>query len=232
MGDAFRAAFELIRSADAELIGIIGLSLRVSFSALLCAALIALPAGAALGVLRFPGRRALLVVLNTLMGLPPVVGGLVVYLLLSRQGGPFGEWGLLFTPAAMMIAQTLLITPLIAALTRQVIEERWEEYGEQLRSLGAGRWRAVGTLLFEARVALLTVLLAGLGRAIAEVGAVQLVGGNIRHVTRVMTTTIALDTSRGELHLALGLGMVLMTLALLIYGTLELVGEGARRVRG
>ena len=226
--DAFAAAFGLIAGGDSELLEIIALSLQVSGLALLASAAIGLPLGAALGILRFPGRRSIVVLLNALMGLPPVVVGLVIYLGLSRQG-PYGELGLLFTPEAMMIAQAVLITPIVAALTRQNVEDPWNEYGEQLRSLGAGPGRSVLTLLYEGRLALLTVMLAGLGRAIAEVGAVQIVGGNIAHVTRVMTTTIALETNRGELALAMGLGMVLMLLAIAINASAEVVrGVGDR----
>ena len=228
--DAFATAFGLIASADADLVEIVALSLRVSGAALLFSAAVGLPLGAALGILRFPGRRPVLILLNALMGLPPVVVGLAIYLLISRAG-PLGDLGLLFTPEAMMLAQTVLITPIVAALTRQTVEDLWDEYGEQLRSLGASRWRAVPTLLFEGRITLLTVLLAGLGRAIAEVGAVQIVGGNIAHVTRVMTTTIALETNRGQLTLALGLGIVLMVLAVVINGSVELIRGASDRAR-
>ena len=179
------------------------------------AMLIGLPLGAGLALLRFPGDKAAVVLLNALMGLPPVVVGLMVYLLLSRSG-PLGDFGLLFTPAAMIIAQCILITPIIAALTRQVVEDLWSEYEEQLRSLGADKVRALLTLLWEGRFTLLTAVLAGFGRAIAEVGAVIIVGGNIAHATRVMTTAIALETANGDLALALGLGIILITLALFI----------------
>jgi tungstate transport system permease protein len=177
---------------------------------------------------RFPGRRMIIVLLNAFMGLPPVVVGLVVYLLLSRAG-PFGVFGLLFTPTAMIIAQCLLITPLVAALTRQAVEDLWQEYAEQLSSLGAGPGRAVGTLLWDGRFTLLTAILAGFGRATAEVGAVMIVGGNIDHTTRVMTTAIALETSKGNLALALGLGIILMTLSVVINGGVYLIGETIRR---
>jgi tungstate transport system permease protein len=229
IADALAAAFELISGGDPELLEIIVLSLRVSGTALLVSSAIGLPMGALLGVVRFPGRRGLVVLLNTLMGLPPVVVGLGVLLLLSRPG-PLGHLGLLFTPEAMMIAQSILITPIVAALTRQTVEDLWGEYGEQLQSLGAGRLRSVATLLFEARFTLLTAVLAGFGRAIAEVGAVQIVGGNIAHVTRIMTTTIALDTNRGEFALAMGLGIVLLLLALTIVGSAELLRGAANRV--
>jgi len=211
--EAFRTALRLIVELDAELVEIVGLSLRVSLSAVLLATLVGLPLGALVGMLRFPGRRVVTVLLNSLLGLPPVVVGLLVYLLLSRSG-PLGALGLLFTPAGMVIAQFVLITPIVAALSRQVLEELWEEYEDQLRSLGAGVVRAIPTLLFEGRYRLLTAILAGFGRAIAEVGAVIIVGGNIDHLTRVMTTAIALETSKGDLGLALALGLVLLVLAL------------------
>jgi tungstate transport system permease protein len=213
--EAFRTALRLIVELDAELVEIVGLSLRVSLSALVLATLVGLPLGALAGMLRFPGRRAVTVLLNSLLGLPPVVVGLVVYLFLSRSG-PLGGLGLLFTPTAMVIAQFVLITPIVAALSRQVLEELWQEYEEQLRSLGAGVGRSIPTLLFEGRYLLLTAILAGFGRAIAEVGAVIIVGGNIAHVTRVMTTAIALETSRGDLPLALGLGLLLIALSIAV----------------
>ena len=211
--EAFALAFDLMLSADADLLEIIGLSLRVSLMAMAISTLIGLPIGAALGMSRFRGRGGAIILLNALMGLPPVVVGLAVYLLLSRSG-PLAPLGLLFTPAAMIIAQIILVTPIVAALTQQVIEDLWEEYGEQLRSLGAGPARAVFTLLRDARYSLLTAVLAGFGRAVAEVGAVLIVGGNIAHVTRVMTTAIALETSKGDLALALGLGLILIALSI------------------
>jgi tungstate transport system permease protein len=213
LATAFASAFALVLGLDADLGRIVLLSLRVSLSAVAIATIIGLPFGAFLAVFRFPGRRALVVAVNAMMGLPPVVVGLIVYLLLSRAG-PFGVFGLLFTPAAMIIAQAILITPLIAALARQHIEDMWAEYEEQLRSLGAGPGRALWTLLWDGRFSLLTAVLAGIGRAVAEVGAVMIVGGNIDQVTRVMTTAIALETSKGDLALALGLGIILMVLAL------------------
>ena len=221
---AFQAAFELIVSFDADLWEIVALSLRVSLTAVLIAALIGLPLGAAVALFAFPGRGALIVVLNALMGLPPVVVGLVVYLFLSRAG-PLGVLNLLFSPTAMIIAQVILVLPIVAALTRQVIEDLWSEYREQLVSLGAGPARAIPTLLWDGRVTLVTAILAGFGRASAEVGAVMIVGGNIDHVTRVMTTTIALETSKGALPLALGLGILLLLLTLLI----NAAAEGVRR---
>jgi len=214
-GSAIANAFALIVNFDANLGEIVFLSLKISIGAVLIASLIGLPFGAALAVFRFPGRSAIVILLNALMGLPPVVVGLVVYLLLSRAG-PFGVLGLLFTPGAMVIAQVLLVTPLIAALARQTVEVMWVEYDEQLRSLGAKRGRATRALLWDARFTLLTAVLAGFGRAIAEVGAVMIVGGNIDHVTRVMTTAIALDVSKGNLALALGLGIVLVVLTIIV----------------
>ena len=211
--DAFVTAFALLVQLDADLLEIVGLSLRVSATAVVLAAALGLPLGASVAVVRFPGRRAMAVLLNALMGLPPVVIGLVVYLMLTRAG-PLGGLAWLFTPKAMVLAQFLLITPIIAALTRQVVEDLWSEYEEQLRSLGSGPWRAIPTLLWDARHQLVTVLLAGFGRAIAEVGAVIIVGGNIAHLTRVMTTAIALETSKGDLALALALGLVLLLVSL------------------
>jgi tungstate transport system permease protein len=208
---ALTEALRLIGSMDAQLAQIVLLSVRVSCVAVAIAACVALPLGAWLAIARFPGRQAVVSVLNALMGLPPVVVGLLIYLLLSRAG-PLGEFGLLFTPTAMIIAQAVLVTPIIAALSRQVIEDAWLEYEEQLRSLGAHTVVAARTLLWDTRYALITVVLAGFGRAAAEVGAVMIVGGNIDGVTRVMTTTIALETSKGDLPLALGLGMVLVAI--------------------
>jgi len=227
--NAFATALQLIATWDPALVEIVALSLKVSFLGVGLAALIGLPLGAAVALVPFPGRRLLVILLSAMMGLPPVVVGLVVYLLLSRAG-PLGVLGLLFTPTAMILAQCLLVAPILAALTRQVVEDLWCDYSEQLRSLGCSPARAIPTLLWDARVALVTVLLAGFGRASAEVGAVMIVGGNIEHVTRVMTTAIALETSRGDLALALGLGLVLMVLSLLINAAAflcrELAGGG------
>ncbi len=228
ISEAITKAFSLIAALDRDLVEVVGLSLRVSLSAVGLAALIGLPLGAAVALFRFPGRAAAAIVLDALMGLPPVVVGLMVYLMLSRSG-PFGVLGLLFTPTAMIIAQCLLVTPIIAALTRQVIQDLWAEYGEQLRSLGAGAGRAMATLLWDGRATLVTVVLAGFGRAIAEVGAVMIVGGNIDHVTRVMTTAIALETSKGDLVLALGLGIVLVALSLSVNAAAMVVREVAVR---
>ncbi|AMQ88834.1 MULTISPECIES: ABC transporter permease [Marinobacter] len=229
--NAFYVALSLLLSLDASLIQIVALSLQVSLLAVLIAAVLGFPLGAAVALWRFPGRGAVVVVLNALMGLPPVVAGLMVYLLLSRAG-PLGEWGLLFTPGAMVIAQVVLVLPILAALSRQKVEEMLGEYREQFVSLGMSRARMMPTLLWDARFALLTVLLAGFGRASAEVGAVMMVGGNIDGVTRVMTTAIVLETGKGNLPLALGLGIVLLTLVMLINAGAYLVGELSRRRTG
>ncbi len=221
----------LIATFDSKLLQIVGLSLAVSLSAVALASIVALPLGAVLAIERFRGRALVIVVLNALMGLPPVVVGLLVYLLLSRAG-PLGAFGLLFTPQAMIIAQTVLIAPIIAALVRQAIEDAWVEYEEQLRSLGVRGWQAALTLLWDTRFSLLTAVLAGLGRAAAEVGAVMIVGGNIDGVTRVMTTAIALETSKGDLPLALGLGVVLVVIVLLLNAAVYLVKEAAQRRLG
>ncbi len=213
LGESFRLAFQLVMSGNADLIEIVALSLQVSLTAMLFACLIGLPLGALLAISRFRGRGAALVIVNALMGLPPVVVGLLVYLHLSRAG-PLGFLGLLYTPTAMIIAQTILITPIIAALSRQVLEDLHTEYAEQFRSLSVPGGTVVGALLWDGRYALLTVALAGFGRAVAEVGAVIVVGGNIDHLTRVMTTAIALETSKGDLALALALGIVLLVIAI------------------
>jgi tungstate transport system permease protein len=212
---SFGEAFALIAALDPDLVEIIALSLRVTLSAVALACLIGLPLGATLAVVRFPGRMAAVVLVNAMMGLPPVVVGLSLYLLLSAAG-PLGVLQLLYTPTAMIIAQLVLVTPIVAALTRQVIEDLHGEYDELLRSMNASRAGTVVTLLWDARYSLLTAALAGLGRALAEVGAVLIVGGNINHVTRVMTTAIALETAKGELALALGLGIILVSLAVLV----------------
>jgi tungstate transport system permease protein len=228
---ALRNALALIASGDPVLLHIVALSLAVSLSAVFCATLLGLPLGAAIAVTRFPGRQAVIVALNALMGLPPVVVGLLVYLLLSRAG-PLGDLGLLFTPGAMVIAQSVLILPIVAALTRQAVEDAWREYEEQLRSLGARGFTAALTLVWDIRFSLATAVLAGLGRASAEVGAVMIVGGNIDGVTRVMTTAIALETSKGDLPLALGLGMVLIAIVLALNAAASLVKEAAQRRYG
>lgn len=213
LSSAFVKAFGLITTFDLQLVEIVALSLKVSLTAASLAALIGLPLGAALAVTRFPVRRAVIVVLNALMGLPPVVVGLLVYLMLTNQG-PLGSFQLLYTPTAMIIAQTILITPIIAALARQTVEDLDIEYDEQLRAFGLTTFARIQTLLYEGRMRLTTAFLAGFGRAIAEVGAIIIVGGNINHVTRTMTTAIALETSRGEFALALALGIILLALAL------------------
>ncbi len=215
LADAAQMAWQLVAQSDATLIETVGLSLKVSLLAVACATAVGLSLGALLAVTRFRGRKLIIVTINALMGLPPVVVGLFVYLMLSRAG-PLGSWGLLFTPSAMVIAQVILVTPIICALSRQTLEDLWVEYAEQLRSLGADPGQALRTLLWEGRYSLLTAILAGFGRAIAEVGAVLIVGGNIAHVTRVMTTTIALETSRGNLALALALGFILILIAMLV----------------
>ena len=225
---AFGLAIDLIVSLDPVLAGIVGRSLAISLTAVGLAAAIGLPFGAMVAVFRFPGRRAVIILLNALMGLPPVVVGLTVYLILSRSG-PLGVLGLLFTPAAMIIAQCILVTPIIAALAHQVTRELYTEYREQLCSFGAGPWRAVRTVLWDSRLGLVTAVLAGFGRASAEVGAVLIVGGNIAHHTRVMTTAIALETSKGNLALALGLGIILMVLSLAISGLAVAIGGAATR---
>ena len=227
LADSFLLAFALVRDLDAHLVAIVALSLRVSLTATLCAALIGLPVGAAVAVGRFRGRGAVIAALNAMMGLPPVVVGLLVYLLLSRAG-PLGAAGLLFTPTAMVVAQTVLIAPIIAALTRQVVEDAWAEYRDELTSLRARTLDSALTLLWDTRFALATVLLAGFGRAVAEVGAVIIVGGNIDGVTRVMTTAIALETSKGDLPLALALGVILIGLVLLLNFGAHATREWAR----
>jgi len=229
--ESFSTAFRLIVHADPALVRTVALSLAVSGSACLCAAGLGLASGAWLAVARFPGRRAVVVLLNALMGLPPVVVGLFVYLMLSRAG-PLGSLGILFTPTAMVIAQTILILPIVAALCRQAVEDAWAEYEEQLRSLGATGLSAALTLVWEIRFSLLTAVLAGLGRASAEVGAVMIVGGNIDGVTRVMTTTIALETSKGDLPLALALGLVLILLVIALNAAAAYVKDAAQRRYG
>lgn len=213
VSSAFASAFALIIGLDPQFMQVVGLSLRVTLTAVLLAALIGVPLGAWLASSRFPGRSAVIVLINGFMGLPPVVAGLVVFLLLSRSG-PLGDLGWLFTPTAMIIAQTLLVLPIVIALTRGTLEELWGEYREHLTSLGMTGTRAIPTLVWDGRFALATGLLAGFGRASAEVGAVLIVGGNIAGFTRTMTTSIALETSRGDLPLALGLGIVLIALTL------------------
>src|SRR4051794_9097610 len=209
------SALQLVLTADPTLLGIVRLSLMVSLSAVALAGLVGIPLGALVALTRFRGREAAIVTLNAMMGLPPVVVGLAVYLLLSRSG-PLGSWGLLFTPQAMIIAQTLLVAPLIAALARQTIEDLATEYRDELAAMAVGPLGRVGTLIWDGRFALTTALLAGFGRAAAEVGAIIIVGGNIDGFTRTMTTAIALETSKGDLALAIGLGGVLITIVVII----------------
>jgi len=228
LSESLALALGPVIGLDAKLMDIVTLSLRVSLSAVLLSALLALPLGALLAVGNFAGRRTLTVVVNGFMGLPAVVVGLLVYLLLSRAG-PLGPLGLLFTPMAMVIAQAILVAPLLAALTRQTVADAWREYQEQLHSLGATTRQAISTLLWDTRYSLFTVMLAGFGRAIAEVGAVMIVGGNIDGVTRVMTTSIALETSKGDLPLALSLGLILVVLVLTINALAYVTGVWARR---
>jgi tungstate transport system permease protein len=221
-GDA--SALQLVLSGDPELFAIVVLSLEVSLSAVLLAAAIGVPVGAFIALTRFPGRETTIVVLNALMGLPPVVVGLAIYLILSRSG-PLGVFGLLFTPQAMVIAQTVLVAPIIAALSRQTIEDLWVEYRDELAAMNIGPFGRVATLIWDARFSLVTALLAGFGRAAAEVGAIIIVGGNIQDFTRTMTTAIALETSKGDLALAIGLGLVLITIVIII----NALAWGARR---
>ena len=218
------SALQLVLSGDPELFAIVVLSLEVSLSAVLLAALIGVPVGAFIALTRFPGRETTIVVLNALMGLPPVVVGLAIYLMLSRSG-PLGVFGLLFTPLAMVIAQTVLVAPIIAALSRQTIEDLWVEYRDELAAMNIGPLQRVATLIWDARFSLVTSLLAGFGRAAAEVGAILIVGGNIQDFTRTMTTTIALETSKGDLPLAIGLGLVLISIVMII----NALAWGARR---
>jgi tungstate transport system permease protein len=211
----FDSALTMVLTADPALWAIVRLSLLVSLSAVFFAALIGMPLGALVALNRFPGREAVIVLLNALMGLPPVVVGLMVYLLLSRSG-PLGSYGLLFTPQAMIVAQTILVAPIIAALTRQTIEDLWVEYRDELSAMNVGPCSRIATLLWDARFSLTTALLAGFGRAAAEVGAIIIVGGNIDGFTRTMTTAIALETSKGDLPLVMALGLVLITIVILV----------------
>ncbi|CAG0962337.1 Tungstate uptake system permease protein TupB [Burkholderiales bacterium] len=228
---AFSEALSMVLRLDPVLGGIVMLSLQVSLSSVVLASALALPIGAALAVARFPGQHAVVTMLNALLGLPAVVVGLAVYLLLSRAG-PLGALGLLFTPPAMVIAQAVLVFPLLAALTRQVVADAWGESREQLVSLGAGTWTSALALLVDVRYTLVTIVLAGFGRAVSEVGAVMIVGGNVDGVTRVMTTAIALETSKGDLPLALGLGIVLLTIVLALNIAASLIKEAAQRRHG
>ena len=225
------SALQLVLSADPALLAIVGLSLKVTLSATLLAGLIGAPIGAFVALHRFSGREAVIIALNALMGLPPVVVGLTTYLALSRSG-PLGSWGLLFTPAAMVIAQTILVTPIIAALTRQTIEDLWVEYREEFAAMEVTPLQRVFALLWDARFSLVTTLLAGFGRAAAEVGAIIIVGGNIEGFTRTMTTTIALETSKGNLSLAVGLGIVLMVIVVLVSAVAWAVRRAGERFAG
>ena len=209
------SAWQLIITGDPTLYAIVFLSLKVSLSAVLIAGVFGLPLGALIAFTSFPGRGALVVIINAFMGLPPVVVGLCVYLALSRSG-PLGAMGLLFTPTAMVIAQAILITPIIAALSRQTIEDLWSEYRHEMLAMGVSRLRCLTALLYDARVSLFTALLAGFGRAAAEVGAVMIVGGNIEGFTRTMTTAIALETSKGDMAMAMGLGLMLIAIVIAI----------------
>ncbi|MBK7661847.1 MAG: ABC transporter permease [Betaproteobacteria bacterium] len=224
-------ALDLMANGDSAFVRVVAISLELSLAAAVLGSAIGLPLGALVAIGRFPGRRSLIVSLNALLGLPSVVVGLVVYLMLSRAG-PLGTWGLLFTPGAIVIAQTVLVIPIVAALARQVVEDSWNEYAEQLRSLGVGTGRAVRTLLWDTRFSLLTVALAGFGRAASEVGAVMIVGGNIDGVTRVMTTAIALETSKGDLPLALALGIVLILVVLAVNAGAYAIREWSAKHHG
>jgi tungstate transport system permease protein len=225
------SALQLVLSGDPGLFAIVGLSLNVSLSAVLLAAVIGVPLGALLALTQFRGREAVIVILNALMGLPPVVVGLAIFLLLSRSG-PLGSLGLLFTPLAMVIAQTVLVAPIIAALTRQTIEDLWIEYRDELTAMNVGPMRRMSTLIWDARFSLVTALLAGFGRAAAEVGAIIIVGGNIEGFTRTMTTAIALETSKGDLPLAIGLGIVLISIVILINALAWGMRRAAERYAG
>ena len=225
------SALQLVLGADPALLAIVGLSLTVSLAAVGIATLIGLPLGAAVALLRFPGREAVIVTLNALMGLPPVVVGLAVYLLLSRSG-PLGSFGLLFTPQAMVIAQAILVTPIIAALARQTIEDLWLEYRDELAAMNVGPARRLTTLIWDARFSLVTALLAGFGRSAAEVGAIIIVGGNIEGFTRTMTTAIALETSKGDLPLAIGLGIVLIAIVIVINALAWIARRAGERLAG
>jgi len=231
IGASFVLAYHLATGGDPELWGIVGLSLAVSVSSAILACALGLPLGAFVALQEFPGRRAVIVAMNALFGLPSVVVGLVVYLMLSRAG-PLGSFGILFTPPAIVIAQTVLVTPMVAALARQFVEDAWREYREQLTSLGVTALRAVPTLLWDLRYSLLTVVLMGLGRATSEVGAVMIVGGNVSGVTRVMTTAIALETEKGDLPLALALGVILLSLVVLLNALATLVRDWSHARHG
>jgi tungstate transport system permease protein len=221
----------LVLTADPVLLAIVRLSLIVSLSAAFLAAVIGVPLGALIALVRFRGREAVIVALNAMMGLPPVVVGLVVYLALSRSG-PLGSWGLLFTPQAMVVAQVILVAPIIAALTRQTIEDLWVEYRDELTAMNVAPLGRVSTLIWDARFSLVTALLAGFGRAAAEVGAIIIVGGNIEGFTRTMTTAIALETSKGDLPLAIGLGLVLIMIVVIVNALAWIARRAGERLAG
>jgi tungstate transport system permease protein len=225
------SALQLLLTGDPALLAIVRLSLAVSLSAVACAALLGIPLGALIALTRFPGRGAVIVTVNAMMGLPPVMVGLALYLALSRSG-PLGSWGLLFTPLAMVAAQTILVLPIIAALTRQTIEDLWLEYRDELAAMNVGVVGRIATLVWDARFSLVTAVLAGFGRAAAEVGAVIIVGGNIDGFTRVMTTAIALETSKGSLPLAVGLGVILLAIIIVINTVAWTVRRAGERVSG
>ncbi|HEY7665554.1 MAG TPA: ABC transporter permease [Xanthobacteraceae bacterium] len=225
------SALHLVLTGDPALLAIVQLSLAVSLSAAGLAAVAGVPFGAGVALIRFPGREAVIVMLNAMMGLPPVVVGLAIYLLLSRAG-PLGSWGLLFTPQAMIIAQTVLIAPIIAALTRQTIEDLWSEYRDELMAMNVGPLRRIATLIWDGRYSLVTALLAGFGRAAAEVGSILIVGGNIEGYTRTMTTAIALETSKGDLPLAVGLGLVLIAIVVAVNAIAWGLRQAAERFAG
>jgi tungstate transport system permease protein len=231
MTSASSSALQLVLTADPTLLSIVSLSLQVTLTATLLAGILGAPIGAFIALHRFPGREPVIITLNALMGLPPVVVGLATYLALSRSG-PLGSWGLLFTPAAMVIAQTILVTPIIAALTRQTVEDLWAEYREEFAAMEVGPLRRVSALIWDARFSLVTALLAGFGRAAAEVGAIIIVGGNIEGFTRTMTTTIALETSKGNLSLAIGLGIVLMVIVVSVSALAWAVRRAGERLAG
>lgn len=225
------SALDLILRADPALIAIVRLSLFVSLSAVAFAALVGIPLGALIALTRFPARTTAVVVLNALMGLPPVVVGLLVYLMLSRSG-PLGDLGILFTPAAMVMAQAILVLPIIAALARQTIEDLWTEYRDELSAMNVGPARRIATLIVDGRFSLVTALLAGFGRAAAEVGAVIIVGGNIDGFTRTMTTAVALETSKGDLPLAIGLGLVLIAIVFVVNALAWAIRRAGERFAG
>ena len=230
LGEGLGTAFRLLMTLDPDLVEITLRSLHVTLTALVIASVIAMPLGTLLAIRRFRFRRSAVAVLNALMGLPPVVVGLIVYILLSRSG-PLGVFGLLFSPTAMIIAQTIIMIPLIASITHQAIREIWSEYHDLMISLGASRSQRIWTLIWDGRRPLLTASLAGFGRGIGEVGAIMIVGGNIDHATRVLTTAIALETGRGDFGLALGLGFVLIALALAVNVAIHVLARTERESR-